>query len=296
MFVSLRHQNQTKMRLTIKLFVPTLALATVLGSCGDSADKTEKEAVTVEDSNFDSDEEDYVLPQPISLAQMFKEAGLTYSAGKANSPRKKGEYSQKIDQLLNLGVYSTDLAYCAINNKTQEAREYLVAVQYLGSKVGLESVFSNKEMIDRFDKNLGDQGALEELIYDIQDKTDVYLDDNNMRYLASIEFAGAWTEGIYLGIDDSKKKGSELGVALVEQMILLENIIKGLKSHPAKEDQRLKEVISSFEKVLATYKGFETVKKAGSNKNFTAAELTAVEFEALAKEITNLRNSIVSPK
>lgn len=283
------------MRLNLKLIVPALALSAIVASCGGSDNETKKNEVTVEENNFESEDDAFVLPQPITMAQMFKDAGLQYVNGKANPVSNKGNYSQKIDQLLNLGVYSTDLAYCAINNKTQEAREYLVAVQYLGSKVGLESVFSDKELISRFDKNLGDQGALEELIYDIQDKTDVYLDDNDMRYLAAIEFAGAWVEGIYLGIEDSRKKEGELGVALVEQMVLLENTIKGLKSHPAKDDKRLKEVISSFEKILSTYKSFESVKKTNANKNFEAPTLTMAEFDALSKEITELRNSIVKP-
>ena len=283
------------MKLNTKFIFPTLVLTAVLTSCGGNAEENEKGKVTVEETNFESEEDDFVLPQPITMAQMFKEAGLTYAAGKTNAAENKSKYSQKIDQLLNLGVYSTDLAYCAINNKTQEAREYLVAIQYLGSKVGLESVFSDKELVNRFDNNLGDQGAMEELIYDIQDKIDSYLDENSMRFLAAVEFAGAWTEGIYLAIDDSRKKPAEIGPALVEQMVLLENTIKGLKSHPAKDDKRLKEIITSFEKVLNSYKGFESVKKANSNKNFEAPALSSAEFETLAKEIEKLRSSIVTP-
>ncbi len=78
-------------------------------------------------------------------------------------------------------------------------------------------------------------------------------------------------------------------------MVLLENTIKGLKSHPAKDDKRLGEVISSFEKILSTYKSFDSVKKSNANKNFKAPTLSADEFESLAKEITALRNSIVTP-
>lgn len=78
-------------------------------------------------------------------------------------------------------------------------------------------------------------------------------------------------------------------------MVLLENTIKGLKSHPAKDDKRLKEIITSFEKVLNSYNGFASVKKANSNKNFEAPSLTSAEFETLANEIEKLRSSIVTP-
>ena len=280
----------------IQLSIPIVAGALLLSACGgeDASKKDQpKVEVTVEDASVSADD-DFMLPQPISLAHAFKNAGLTYVSGKTNPISNKDNYSKKIDQLLNLGVYSTDLAYCAINNKTQEARDYLAAVQDLGTKVGLESVFSDKTLIAKFDKNLGDQSALEELIYDIQDKSDAYLHDNDLRYLAAVEFAGAWAEGMYLGIDDSRKNVKNLSVAIVDQMTLLRNTIKGLEGHPS-QDARLKSVIGMFQDVLTTYEGFETVKKANKNVNFKAPELTAQEFDTLASKIVSLRNGIVSP-
>lgn len=283
------------MKINWKFFLPSLVLVAGLAACGGGEDEKMKAETTTEETTS-SDDEDFVLPQPMTLAQAFQEAGLPYSAGKTNPVANKEKYAQKIDQLLNLGVYSTDLAYCALNNKTQEAREYLVAVQYLGSKVGLESVFSDKELIAKFDKNLGDKAALEDLIYDIQDRSDVYLDDNDMRYLAAVQFAGAWAEGMYLGTEDARKKGGDLGKAMVEQVILLENIIKGLKKHPAQDDARLKQMIQKFETVLTTYNSFEGVKKANQNKNFEVPVLTQAEFEKLANEIAILRADITKSK
>lgn len=280
----------------IPFSIPIVAGALFLSACGgEEAAKKDQPTVdvTVDDQAVSADE-DFMLPQPISLAHAFKNAGLTYVSGKTNPVSNKGNYSKKIDQLLNLGVYSTDLAYCAINNKTQEARDYLAAVQFLGENVGLESVFTDKTLIAKFDKNLGNQSALEELIYDIQDKSDAYLQDNDLRYLAAVEFAGAWAEGMYLGIDDSRKNVKSMSIAIVDQMTLLRNTIKGLESHPS-QDARLKAVIGMFQDVLTTYEGFETVKKAAKNANFSTAELTTQEFDALASKIVSLRNGIVSP-
>ncbi|ASS49336.1 MAG: hypothetical protein A3D31_03570 [Candidatus Fluviicola riflensis] len=284
------------MSMKIQLSIPIVAGALFLSACGgEEATNSDqpKVEVTVDDQAVSADE-DFILPQPISLAHAFKNAGLTYVSGKTNPISNKDKYSKKIDQLLNLGVYSTDLAYCAINNKTQEARDYLSAVQSLGTKVGLESVFSDKSLIEKFDKNLGNQSALEELIYDIQDKSDAYLQDNDLRYLAAVEFAGAWAEGMYLGIDDSRKNVKNMSIAIVDQMTLLRNTIKGLESHPS-QDARLKTVIGMFRDVLTTYEGFESVKKAGKNVNFKAPELTVEEFDALSSKIVSLRNGIVSP-
>jgi len=280
----------------IHFSIPIVAAALFLSACsgGENQVTDQQEVVVDQENSAVSDDLDFVLPQPISLASAFKNAGLSYVSGKTNPASNKDQYAKKIDQLLNLGVYSTDLAYCAINNKTQEARDYLSAIQNLGSKVGLESVFSDKSLIEKFDKNLSNQAALEDLIYEIQDKSDAYMQDNDLRYLAAVEFAGAWAEGMYLGIDDTRKKESTMSVAIVDQMTLLRNTIKGLKSHPSK-DARLIEVIALFQDVLSTYEGFVTVKNTAKNVNFKAPQLSAEEFDKLADKIVSLRNGIVSP-
>jgi hypothetical protein len=280
----------------IKLSIPVVAAGLLFAACSGNEEPAQNQAkVEINiDENTTSDDQDFVLPPPNSLATAFKNAGLTYVAGKTNPVSQKDKYSKKIDQLLNLGVYTTDLAYCAINNKSQEAREYLSAIQSLGSKVGLESVYSDKTLIEKFDKNLGDQSALEDLIYEIQDKSDAFLQDNDLRYLAAVEFAGAWAEGMYLGVDDSRKKQADMSVAIVDQMTLLKNTIKGLQSHPT-QDARLKQVIGMFKSVLTTYEGFASVKKAAKNVNFEAPKLTPEEFDQLAAKIVSLRNGITNP-
>jgi hypothetical protein len=292
----LYNQNFTnQIMLKLNYFVPAIALSIGLASCGGGeSEKMKTTTVETVDGSDESSDDDYVLPQPISLANAFKDAGLKYVAGKANPSTNADKYAVKVDQLLNLGVYSTDLAYCAINSKTQEAREYLVVVQKMGSKVGLESVFSDKELIAKFDKGLGDVEALQDLIYDIQDKSDEYMQNNDLKYLGDIQFAGAWIEGLYLGIDNAGDK-TEVGKSLVEQMSLLKNILKGFKSHPAQEDVRLKEVIKLYEGVLKTYENMASVKNVSKNINVKTPELTKEEYQALAKEVKMVRANIVKP-
>jgi PBP1b-binding outer membrane lipoprotein LpoB len=114
----------------MKITIPVLAATLFLQGCSGNSNEKDKAEVTVDvPTNESSDEDDFILPQPITLAQTFQSAGLTYQKGKTNPVANADKYVQNIDRLLNLGVYSADLAYCAINNKTQEAREYLIAIQ-----------------------------------------------------------------------------------------------------------------------------------------------------------------------
>ena len=281
--------------LKLNYFVPAIALTLSLASCG-SSETEKKEVATIEttEGTDGSSDNDYVLPPPISIANAFKDAGLAYNAGKTNPIANADNYSVKIDQLMNLGVFSTDMAYCVINSKTQEAREYLAVIQKMGSKVGLESVFSDKELITKFDKGLGDVEALTDVIYEIQDKSDEYMENNDLKYLGAIQFSGAWIEGLYLAIDNTNDK-TNVGKSLVEQMSLLKNIIKGFKSHPAQEDARLKAVIKMYEGILSTYENLASVKKVSKNINIETPQLTEAEYQALAKEVKMVRSNIVKP-
>jgi hypothetical protein len=266
-----------------------------LVSCNGSEEKKDKTAkVIVETENeFNSDDYDFVLPQPISLAKAFQAAGLKYTPGAANPAANKKNYQSKVKQLLNLGVYSTDLAYSAINEKSQEAREYLKAIQELGNGVGLKPVFSDKKIIEKFDKNLNNMEMIEDLIYDIQERSEEYMDDNDIRYLSVVQFAGAWVEGMYLGIRDIEQNPeSNLPVTIVDQINLLKNIIKGLKTYPT-SDEILSTVIKKLEDIQSTYNGFESVKSASESSTFVSPKLTPEEFRNLASKIKDLRSYIV---
>ncbi len=240
-----------------------------------------------------SDDQDFILPQPITLAQALKSSGIRYHEGRTNPIAHADDYALKSDQLLNFGVYSADLAYCILNEKQQEARNYLAAIRKLSATIGLDAVYSDRELADKFEQDLDNPQALEELVITIQEKSDDYLADNDLRYLASIQFAGAWIEGMYLGIADMRTKGPEnMGSALTDQMNLLSNTIRGVNSYPTR-DERLKLLSGDLENLLRTYETFPSVKTAGSGSD--GPKLSKEEFEVLSDKIESLRSKIIKP-
>lgn len=265
-------------------------------SCNnDSNDKKIETKVEAEAENtFNSEEYDFILPQPISLAKAFQASGLGYHPNLTNPADNKVKYNEKVKQLLNLGLYSTDLAYCAINGKSQDARNYLKAIQELGNAVGLKPVFSDKKLVDKFDDNLDNMEAVENLIYEIQERSEEYMQDNDIRYLSIVQFSGSWTEGMYLGIKDlelSNKSKEQLSVTLVDQMGLLKNIIKGIKTYPT-NDPLLNKVSSSLTTVFNTYNNFQSVQEANTADTFASPKLTDEEYKTLSAKIIELRNII----
>jgi hypothetical protein len=285
----------TKSKMSTKLNYLVVFSAFFLFSCKGESEKKEVKVEVETENKFNSEEFDFVLPQPISLAKAFQASGISYKANLTNPSSNKGKYSSKIKQLLNLGVYSTDLAYCAINGKAQEARGYLKAIQELGNSVGLKPVFSDKKLAEKFDESLDNMEAIEDLIYDIQERSEEYMEDNDVRYLAVVQFSGSWTEGMYLGVKnyEEQKDNDKISITLIDQISLLKNIIKGIKTYPT-SDETLTQVISKLSDILSTYENFETVKKANESSTFVSPKLSDSELQILSDKIKDLRNYIVS--
>lgn len=240
-----------------------------------------------------SEQFDFVLPQFISLAKSFQAAGLKYESGKTSDTKRAANYATQTAQLLNIGVYSTDLAYCALNGKSQDARNFFQVIQDLGNKSGLDVIFSDKELMQKFDQSISKQEDIETFIYEIQEKSESYMQDNNLRHMSLIQFAGAWIEGMYLGAENSQlTKSSDIAQALADQMFLLQNIIKGLESYP-NEDANVDKITSKFKEIDETYRNFESVKVAGNNPNKNAPELSSSELGKLKSIIRSTRNWIV---
>lgn len=240
-----------------------------------------------------SEQFDFVLPQFISLAKSFQAAGLKYESGKTNDTKRASNYATQTAQLLNIGVYSTDLAYCALNGKSQDARNFFQVIQDLGNKSGLDVIFSDKELMQKFDQSISKQEDIETFIYEIQEKSESYMQDNNLRHMSLIQFAGAWIEGMYLGAENSQlTKSGDIAQALADQMFLLQNIIKGLETYP-NEDANVDKITSKFKEIDETYRNFESVKVAGNNPNKNAPELSSTELGKLKSIIRSTRTWIV---
>lgn len=284
----------------IKIAVIALASAFILGACG--GDEPEDVVVVGSDSTealdediFESPDVDYHLPSPLQVASIFKKSGLQYNSGVGNDPDNASNYTGELKKMLNFGVYSADMAYCVLNEQSNEGRIYLDAITSLAEEIGMEAVFENKDLMERFDKNIENKDSIEILMIDIHERTEEYMEENDMQHHSAIHFAGAWTEGMYLGVYDYENNGKKdgLGAQITEQMAILGNIIKGLKD-PKNDGMELGWLVTDLEKIQATFDNFKSV--VAYYEDETAVELTLadVEYEELGKLIKALRAKIIN--
>jgi hypothetical protein len=286
--------------------IKTAALATVsimiLGSCGGS-EPDDNQVVDLTDTLeedfdvdlFESPEVDYHLPSPLQVASIFKKSGLEYNTGVTNSPDNSENYTEELSQLLNFGVYSADMAYCVLNEQSNEGRIYLGVISNLSAEIGMEAVFANEDLMDRFDANIEDKDSIEILMIDIHERTEEYMEENDMQHTSAIHFAGAWTEGMYLGVYDFENNGSKdgLGAQITEQMAILGNIIKGLKD-PRNDGMELGWVITDLENIQSVFDGFDSVTAYYEDESAEELTLSDEEYSSLGELIKTLRSKITN--
>lgn len=241
-----------------------------------------------------SDSVEVLLPSPLQIASLFKKSGLTYLDGLTSNPASASTYSSMNRKAMNVGVYTTDLAYCVLNKQTQKALDYIKTVRALGTQMGMGSVFENNSLVERFQKNLDKEDSLAYIIADLQMETDMYLESNDMKKFSGVIFSGAWIEALYLGAKVNEKKTSEnISGKITEQMIILDKVIKVLKKDNA-EDPDVKVILALLEEIQAYYNSIPAVKALRENEDEGSAKLSDEELKQLTSKIVELRQKIVN--
>jgi hypothetical protein len=232
-----------------------------------------------------------MLPSPLQVAMIFDKSGLDYDVAYTNDLKAVSKYNTQYDKSLNFGVYSADLAYSVLKDKSKEAAEIIKVVRRLSEDIGLNTVFDQDDILTRFEKNLSNKDSVLEILFVIEENTDDYIEENGEQDKGNVMFAGAWIEGMYIGAQATlKNSNNEVGGKLSEQMIICENLIKALQSgEDTPENQQL---ISDLKEINDLYMSFDSVKNVEGDEAFNVL-LKDDEIKILAEKLIALRNKIV---
>jgi hypothetical protein len=275
-------------KLTLKLSTLIIISSLFLYACGGAEEEKITEEVIIEDDTevITTDEEMvHLLPSPLQIAELFKSAGLTYIGDLTNPKENVDKLSTKHDQKLNFGIYAADMAYCLMNNQTQESINYLGTLRDLSEKLWMMDILNSMGLSKRLEANIGNEDSLTYIMADMQMQMDSYLEENGMSYMGSIIFAGAWVETMYIGVQVNKsEKNTSLIARLSEQAIILEGLIASIKQ--VDEDNEFTDLVADLEKINTHFDAFDV----DSDEEFILSDET---IENLGKDITELRTKIV---
>ena len=274
-----------------------LGIATTMFACGESptSQKPEKHKETTEEVDVmpeieDDEEMAVVFPSAIEIMDVFKSAGLKYLDDVTNGLDRAKEYGSTFQKSIGVGIYTTDLAYSVLNNQNQKAIDYMDAVTNLSEDIGIVVVSANDDIAKRFEASLGDNDAVFDVMTEIQELTDDYLEVNDMGDEGALIFSGAWLEGMYIGVkanDDYSK--SKVSQRVAEQMRILDNLLKVLKKSK-NQSAEVKEYLAKLESLNTYYYSLDEV---SSNEYGFNLNLSVEQLKEIAGRIVELRNSLV---
>ena len=231
-------------------------------------------------------------PSPIQIASILKKANMNYEEGLTNKVSNSKLYSTKFKQTINFGVYACDLAYCVTNDKFAEASKYLKVSKEMASKIGMESIFLSDNLVERFEKNVGNQDSVMSILFDIQIMTDDYIQDNELSDLNVIYFTGAWVEGMNIGTHTILGNNDhKISVLLSEQMTIARSLIRGLRAVENQTDDLI-DLTDHIEEVVDAYHNLWSVKQEGENIEYLDVELKHEEAISISEMILELREEI----
>lgn len=223
------------------------------------------------------------LPSPIHVARIFQRAGLKYISGITNPAPNASKYMSPYSKSVNLGVYTTDLAYCTFNDQSQEAISYFKAVKTLTDGLNLTSIFESTNMIPRFERNIGNKDSLVTLMATMSMESDVLLKQTARLDIAYLSFAGAWTESAYIATQMLKnKRNPDILKRLLDQNNSLGKLIGLLKDYESKKE---------FETLISGLSDIKASLDVLNSENTAAHE---EEFKKLTTKVETLRNKITN--
>ena len=163
-----------KREVLLPLFL--VASLSVFTACSEEAPKeAEPEVIViVEEEDIPNEEFNFFLPSTMQIAHILKKSGVLYEEGLTNDPEKQSQYETRAKRLLNLGVYTGDLAYCILNNQNDMGMKYVSALKKLGNNLDLAEVYQTSETLNKMEETMSNQDSLITFIINTQEKLNDY--------------------------------------------------------------------------------------------------------------------------
>jgi hypothetical protein len=220
-------------------------------SCGNS-NKKQSKAIAKEEIKVELQEIAYPLPSPFELTEMINKIEANYIIGIANKPSDFEKYLSETKQCLNLGVYSSDLAYSSTYNISDLTQEYLNTIIELVKALDLTGAI-DADMPSRVEASLEDKTKSVDVITDLLYSTYSYMNRNNNAELSNLILAGTWIEGMYLinNISENTFENIEILKIIAKQESSLKKIIELMT--PYKDSEISKEIYVKLSEINSLY-------------------------------------------
>ena len=243
----------------------------------------------------------YITP-PSEIPYLLEATGAEYNQSLINDRKKADGYGSQSDKAaLNLGVYTADIGYLSVYEKTQESIDYLNACKSLADQLGISGSF-DRATLEKFEANIANKDSLAALLNDAVKKTDRYLKDDNRSKLGALLVTGSFVESLYLStgiiksyprdiLPDDKRNLilTPLIRVVVDQRKSVNEVTKMLSA--VEQTGPIPTIIEDLKALEASYAAANIEEQIINNK--ANLSLSGKTLEGITKVVEKLRGDIV---
>ncbi|MGC8802724.1 MAG: hypothetical protein ACP5PS_02985 [Bacteroidales bacterium] len=244
------------------------------------------------------------ISSPIEIAALIKEMGVPFNRDYLAPTEYVSSYSTNYAQAFALGVFSADLGYLNMYNKTGSVIDYLSTIKNLADAINVGQYF-DFATLKRLASNSSNVDSLKYISVHSFNQIDQNLRQRKRGNLSALIIAGAWLEGIYITIQVSKvKPDPKLLEKIGEQKIILTDLMTLLASY-AKDPifknyvNEFNNIKAKFDEVTITYEQGEpvTVVENGMmtvvQKDKSIVHITTQQLNEISQTVESIRNRLI---
>ena len=287
-----------------------IMLAMILGffmACESGKKKAGEASKEFDDAAADLkdkiEEYQHKIPPPSEIPYMIQNTGADYNPNIVNPLDKHESYMVDSKRAaFNLGIYSTDIGYLSSYGKTQEALNYMDVCLNLTKAIGAQDAV-DFDILERFEKNLSNTDSLADIINEVVDNSDKFLQQNERTNVAAFVIGGTFIEGLHVAtqIIDTYPKDllpddmrltilSPIVLELAKQKEPLADLIELLNDVEEKDDW----IVATVNSLTELYKNYEEFDPLGKIQEGKANEVLNDEVLArLTKQVKTIRSNVV---
>jgi hypothetical protein len=274
------------MRKFVNFGTLAILLALLFSSCGN-------DTVVIEDNISDSTStnineepiikayQKYKFPSPLEIFVVLKDEGVKFNSNFLNDLERVNTYTTTEKLAIGMGIYSSDLAYCSMYEKSQLTMNYFAVNKSIADKLGLAQGF-DKGLMERIDKNINNADSLIRLTSNSYTEAVSFLEENGQTKILPYIIFGEWIESAYITVSLTKTYSvDDIGVNVIsEQSLLFENIYDYFNKASIKESNEAlyNDVESLYLLYIELY-------------NNETEEITETQFNNIKAKITEIRNN-----
>ena len=244
------------------------------------------------------------ISSPVEIAAMIKSMGAPFTKDFLAPTDYKSKYITSYSQAFALGIFSADLGYLNMYNKTGTVIDYLKTIKDLANDINVGQFF-DFTTLKRLATNNTNLDSLKFISMHSFNQMDYSLRMRKRGSLSALIIAGAWIEGIYITVQVAKDQPDpKLMEKIGEQKIILTDLMLLLSSY-AKDPifknyvNEFNSIKSKFDDVNITYitgepqyieeNGMLTIKQTEKS----VVNITDTQLKSITETVEGVRNRLI---